>query len=343
MIEIEFFGIFGEDILLKDIKAKLSKANGKDLDIFFASVGGDTEQGIPIYNELRKYKRTNPNAKINGHAIGYIASMASYAFLSPIFDHTSVEDNAPLMLHNSWTFAIGDKNVMRDTADMLDGIDTPMVDLVATKMKISKEKAQIILDKETWFFGKEIVDAGLADEVIEGDGLETDQTGIIAKANIDIKSQKQKIKSRSFGKYAEKIAASLPIDRNIAASLKPQKEEPIKQENKEIMEKKEKEEIQKTSTDAAHERVSSIMALKEKYKENLKEKPEVLALVTEIIDKAIIDKEADKTEVLTDISMALSSGNVQAAIESPGGTPQGDSNTASGEDGAQPEEKSESF
>lgn len=97
------------------------------------------------------------------------------------------------------------------------------------------------------------------------------------------------------------------------------------------MEKEEKEKIEKEATTAANARVTGIMALKTKYKETLKEKPEILAVVSDIIDKAIENPEATENEVLTDINLALHSGNLAAAIESPDATPQGATATASGE------------
>jgi ATP-dependent protease ClpP protease subunit len=301
MTEIDLSGVFGWDITPSLIKEKLANAKSGDIQVNISSVGGEVFDGIDIFNQFREHKRKNPDIQMIARMSGVVASMAAYIAMAPFFDMVIVEDNAAFMIHNSWTFAIGDKNELRKAADMLDGLDQPMVKLVAKKTGESEKKAQALLDEESWFFQKEI-------------------------------SQKL------FGKYTQ----------NIAASLKPQEEnenikKEQKQENNMALDQKEKEEIQTSAREAAHERVSSIMALKEKYKEQLKEKPEVLALITDIIDKAIVDPKAEKPEVLADIVTALSSGNVQAALESPGDTPQGSADTASGEPGAQPEEKSESF
>ena len=323
VFEIDLSGVFGWDITPSSIKEKLASANGKDIQVNISSVGGSVFDGIDIFNQFREYKRKNPNAQMIARMSGVVASMAAYIAMASFFDMVTAEDNAAFMIHNSWTFAIGDKNELRKAANLLDGLDQPMVKLVAKKTGKSEKQAQVLLDEESWFFGDQIVDAGFADEIIQEGESEPIE---LAEAQMLLKEKQKELSHKLFAKHTQ----------NIAASLKPEKKELIDEEKNMAIEKKEKEEIQANAIATAQERVSSIMALKEKYKESLKDKPNVLALITDIIDKAIIDPKAEKAEVLTDIVTALSSGNVQASLESPGETPQGQSDTASGE---QSEEK----
>lgn len=336
MIEIDLSGVFGWEILSSEIKETLKNANGQDINTNISSVGGSAFEGIEIYNAFRDYKRKFPDAQLVLNYKGIVASMAANLGLNPAFDLITTEDNVAHMVHNAWMCSCGDHNDLRKDADFLEGVNGPFIDAAVQKTGQGKKQVKAMFDEETWLFGQQIVDAGFADEIIKTENQEIDES----QAKASMASDKKRFEKHSF---SSKIESS----KDIAASLKPKEQnaniDTKKQENNMALDEKEKEEIQATATATANERVSSIMALKEKYKASLKEKPGVLALIVDIIDKAIMDPKAEKAEVLTDIVTALSSGNVQAALDSPDGTPQGGTDTPSGENGKTPEVKSESF
>jgi hypothetical protein len=57
---------------------------------------------------------------------------------------------------------------MRSIADKLDKIaDTTLVEAYVAKTGMDKDKIKKLMDDETWLGGKEAVDLGFADEVIE--------------------------------------------------------------------------------------------------------------------------------------------------------------------------------
>ena len=74
-----------------------------------------------------------------------------------------------LMIHNSWTVAIGNQHDMRETADWLAPFDKTQVDIFAARTGESPEAISKMLDAETWIGGQEAVDTGFADALLPAD------------------------------------------------------------------------------------------------------------------------------------------------------------------------------
>lgn len=74
-----------------------------------------------------------------------------------------------MMIHNSWTMAVGNADELRKQADDLDQITKSSVQTYLAKAgdKLDKQALKQLMDDETWLTAKEAVDYGLADEVME--------------------------------------------------------------------------------------------------------------------------------------------------------------------------------
>ena len=71
-----------------------------------------------------------------------------------------------MMVHNPATFAYGNADSIRKTADMLDKVREGMIEAYMSHAKITEDKLKELLDAETWLTAKEAVDYGFADELI---------------------------------------------------------------------------------------------------------------------------------------------------------------------------------
>ena len=72
-----------------------------------------------------------------------------------------------LMIHEAWTFAIGNKSDIEKTLNSLKGVDKSIVDIYMTRFKGERSEIETMLQNETWFTSDEAVDIGLADRVNE--------------------------------------------------------------------------------------------------------------------------------------------------------------------------------
>lgn len=132
------------------------------INLHINSPGGSVFEGIAIYQMLVQHK-----AKVVVHIDGLAASIASVIAMAG--DVIKMPNNAMLMVHNPWTYCVGNANDLRKQADDLDKISLSMKEsyLNKTKDKLSEDKLKELLDNETWLSASEAIQYGLADELLE--------------------------------------------------------------------------------------------------------------------------------------------------------------------------------
>ena len=142
---------------LKDLRAL---GDVKSLDIRINSNGGSVFDGVAIYNALRQH-----SARKTVHVDGIAASIASIIAMAG--DEIRMGEGAWMMIHDPSGLAMGTADQMRETADLLDGIKSQLVDIYVTRT--GKDAAEIgaIMAAETWFNSADAISAGLADVVSE--------------------------------------------------------------------------------------------------------------------------------------------------------------------------------
>lgn len=129
-----------------------------EVDVEINSPGGDVFAGLAIHNGLRASGK-----KINVRVLGLAASAASLVAMAG--DTIEMPENAFMMVHNPWGFAMGGADEMRSTADVLDKIGTGLVSTYAKRTGKTNEEITALLDAETWMTAQEAVDAGFATSV----------------------------------------------------------------------------------------------------------------------------------------------------------------------------------
>ena len=129
-----------------------------EVDVEINSPGGDVFAGLAIYNGLRASGK-----KINVKVLGLAASAASLVAMAG--DTIEMPENAFMMVHNPWGFAMGGADEMRNTADVLDKIGAGLVSTYAKRTGKTDQEITALLDAETWMTAQEAVDAGFATSV----------------------------------------------------------------------------------------------------------------------------------------------------------------------------------
>lgn len=155
---IRLKGEIGWDISAESIEQELLAAGGGDIIVEVASPGGHVFEGIEIFNLIANYE-----GSVTVRITGIVASMASYIVLAA--DKVEAADNAVYMLHNPTTLGYGD---YRDFAKISAFLDK-MAELLSKKYqkKTGRDDIRALMDKETWLYGEEIVEAGFADSIFE--------------------------------------------------------------------------------------------------------------------------------------------------------------------------------
>lgn len=142
------------------IDAVAQAAGAEALHVYINSPGGDVFEGRAIMAALSRFQ---------GKTIAHIDSLCASAATSIALACNEVEmlDGAFFMIHNASCIAWGDKNTLRESADLLEKIEGSIVaDYVA---KTGKPEAGIVawMDAETWFTAAEALENGFIDRIAQ--------------------------------------------------------------------------------------------------------------------------------------------------------------------------------
>lgn len=125
---------------------QLQKNPNKPLNVRINSLGGDVFAGIGIYNILKSHKAKS-TARIEGIA-GSSASIIAFGC-----DEIILPKNGYLMVHKPIVNAFGNTIELQSKIELLDKIQSGIVDSYMSKSKVSREKVNDLVNNETWLQG----------------------------------------------------------------------------------------------------------------------------------------------------------------------------------------------
>ena len=153
---------FGEssNVCPADIRDLCERADGDDITLYINSDGGALVAGTEIYSILREYK-----GNVTAHIQSRAASSATVAMMA--CDRIIAEAVALVLIHNPSTYAAGDANALRMTADELDSVKNAIMNAYTGRMNKSREEISALMDRDIWLDAQAAKEAGLIDEIIE--------------------------------------------------------------------------------------------------------------------------------------------------------------------------------
>lgn len=151
-------GWFG-GVTAKDFANDLRSAGKvKTIDVRIASYGGDVIEGLAMYRLLAEH-----DARVVVHVDSTAASIASVIAMAG--EEIIIAEAGSIMIHNAWTIAAGNEDELRAQADQLGATSQQLAEIYAARTKNGLPKIKDWMRAETWFRGKEAVEAGFADSV----------------------------------------------------------------------------------------------------------------------------------------------------------------------------------
>jgi ATP-dependent protease ClpP protease subunit len=160
--EVFIYGDIGgwlDGIDAETFAKELADLDVKQLDVRINSGGGYVFDGIAIYNAIARHP-----AHTTMHIEGIAASIASVIPMAG--DEIKIYEGTRMMIHKPWSFAIGDADDMRKEGDILDALQSDILDLYEARTGKERKDLTKWMDAETWFSAKEAVDKGFADEMV---------------------------------------------------------------------------------------------------------------------------------------------------------------------------------
>lgn len=187
----------------------LKEMSGQRVKVRINTPGGSVDQGIAIYNALKRHE-----GGVDTVVDGLAASMGSYLMLAG--ENRTATRNAMIMIHNPWSIAMGDSNQFRKEADILDKYAERMLPDYAAVTGKTAEELKLLLDAETWYVGQEIVDNGFAQSLDDDDGQEATTRGLktIAAKSIAAGSAPKSL----FEKRSKAISQSIDLRPKLTAA-----------------------------------------------------------------------------------------------------------------------------
>ncbi len=151
-----WFGLPTDDLTDSyTLKDALQKVDTPNLTVRINSYGGDVSEGLAIYSLLSEFK-----GHLKTIVDGFACSAASIIFMAG--EERVVPENGLLMIHNAWTEARGDSNVMEKVAEDLRKITQPSLNIYTKKTKLSEEQIKEKMDREEWITSQEAYEWGFS-------------------------------------------------------------------------------------------------------------------------------------------------------------------------------------
>lgn len=191
---------------VKNVIAELTDEN-EELKVIINSPGGDVQAGQEIYSILKDIK--NP-VTINVQSMA--ASAASMIAMAG--DTVKMSPVALLMIHNASTCTSGDYRDMQHTADVLQTVNTAIMQAYIAKTGKTEDELKVMMDKETWLTANQCLEHGFADEIIKDE-----KPGIITNAMIGRLSVTDEMIAKVKAEKAAKEASDAAAESEKAAIL----------------------------------------------------------------------------------------------------------------------------
>ena len=150
----------GESVDAKNFVRDFAAIDADDITVRINSYGGSVTDGLAIHNAIKRHK-----AKVTIEIDGAAFSIASLIAMAG--DDVRMADNALMMIHAPWGFAMGNAAEMRDTADTLDKYAAAMSSAyIAQSGKPAEDILALLQDgKDHWFTAAEALAEGFVHAV----------------------------------------------------------------------------------------------------------------------------------------------------------------------------------
>lgn len=176
----------------KEFKAQMQNAKD-DIILELNTAGGSVYDGLEIHNTIKNYTKGKVTARLGAlcASIGTVIALGC--------DEVEAHDNTTFMIHNALTSCYGNHNDLRKDADILEGLSNIIANIYVNKTNKSIKDIKKLMNEETYFFGKEILENNFIDRIIskEDDKKEYEKDNLIAYSKTRIENCIKNIKKNN--------------------------------------------------------------------------------------------------------------------------------------------------
>lgn len=152
---------FESDVSSYTLAKEIEGLDVDTINIYINSYGGETAEGLAIYNALRRHKAT-----VKTYNDGFACSAASMVFMAG--DERIMSNTSLVWVHNAQWVSAGDYNDLRKDADDLEKINEAAVQVYMNHISITEDELRAMMDVETWISPEEALEMGFATSITNG-------------------------------------------------------------------------------------------------------------------------------------------------------------------------------
>ena len=187
---INLHGVVGWDINAREFAEEIDNSTG-DITLDLNSGGGYITDGVSIFNKIRDYDKGTIIARVS-----YAASMMTQIALAA--DEVQVYDNSIFMIHNAQGMAYGDYREMDKRSKVLKSMTNMLANTYVKKSGKTLDEVLDMMNEDSYLFGQEIIDNGLADSILEADSDENKtKDEAIAYATVQLEAVNKALKEEN--------------------------------------------------------------------------------------------------------------------------------------------------
>lgn len=269
---------WGDEVTPKAFKNELKKHTG-DITVRINSPGGDVFAGVSIYNALVEH-----DGKVTVKVDALAASAASFVAMAG--EDIIMLPGSMMMIHNPWTFAMGNKDELAKVVEMLEKTGESISSIYEARTGKSKEEVAQLLEDETWMTAQEAVDLGFATEAQEpkkpsvSDSIKNalSYAGTVRNAvmqpamSIKQKAEKKEVEEINVSDTEKKPAEDTPEEPKDSV-VNQVVEQKSAQEKKPVAEVKKDKSLDKETVMTEQEKVAAAQVIEPKNQANPNEAP----------------------------------------------------------------------
>ena len=158
MIDIKLYGPVDADVANR-IKAELSSANGKPVQLRVDSPGGSVWAGFSIWEAFSSYEGEK-SCLVEAAAF----SIASFILTAFDKDKVTLAKNAYVMVHNPYVSTTGDSDQLAKDAALLAKLKATMVEVYSERTGLTPDQVIEMLNAETYLDSAESIQYGFASQ-----------------------------------------------------------------------------------------------------------------------------------------------------------------------------------
>lgn len=150
----DYFGVNAKQVAT----ALNAVKDASTLNVYINSPGGSVFEAKAVMAELQRFA---------GNKIAHIDSLCASAATSIALacNEIRMAEGAFFMIHNASILAYGDKDDLRDTADLVEKVENTIVQDYINKTGKDEDEIRAMMDAETWLTAEEAKEHGFVDVV----------------------------------------------------------------------------------------------------------------------------------------------------------------------------------